>query len=61
MDTATILEPSPDRRVAELEAQLLQRDTLIAQLQQRVTELEQRLTELGYENDSRIIKSTSGY
>ena len=46
MDTTTILKPSPDRRVAELESQLLQRDALIKQLQQRITELEQRLTEL---------------
>ena len=45
MDTTTILNPAPDQRVAELEAQLLQRDALIAQLQQRITELEQRLTE----------------
>jgi len=46
MATTTILKPSPSQRVAELEAQLLQRDALIAQLQQRLTELEQRLTEL---------------
>ena len=46
MDTTTILKPSPGQRVAELESQLLQRDALIAQLQQRITELEQRLTEL---------------
>src|SRR4030067_2757357 len=49
-DPDPAVKPSPDPRevrVAELETQLRQRDTLIERLQQRITELEQQLAELG--------------
>jgi len=48
-DPDTAVKPSSDPRevrVAELETQLRQRDTLIELLQQRITELEQQLAEL---------------
>lgn len=48
-DSNSILKPLPDARnvrLAELEAQLRQRDVLIEQLQRRLAELEQRLAEL---------------
>jgi transposase len=47
-DNALKASPDPrEVRLAELESQLRQRDTLIERLQQRITELEQQLAELG--------------